>query len=71
MTGWSITCNESRACFLKEERPSGTYGCPLLNNGYPDGACPFAKAVITDISYHTLALRIRAQRKKELEAAGL
>lgn len=67
MGGWSITCNESRPCFLKLERPSGLCGCPLLNSGYPDGACPFAKMRIQDLSYHTL----RQRRKKELEAAGL
>lgn len=57
MSDWTVRCNDSRDCFLKVQRPSGVWGCPLLTTSYEDGKCPFAKAKETDIAYHTLALR--------------
>ena len=54
---WTVRCNDTRDCYLKVKNPSGVYGCPILTEGYEDGKCPFAKARLEDVAYHTLELR--------------
>ena len=56
-----VVCTDQRPCWArknKRKRNGQTIGdCDVLNDGYPDGKCPFAKAKKEDVSYTTMKLR--------------
>ncbi len=52
-----MRCNDTRQCFAKKEGYGGRIYCDFLEDGYPNGKCPFCKQKIEDVSYTTLRLR--------------